>query len=116
MDMLRDHFRPEFLNRVDEIVMFQALNKEQLTNIVDLQLAHVVKRLHDKKIALRFTDKAKKLIAEKGYDPSFGARPMKRAIQEHVLDPLALQIVEGKIKEGDDVTIDASKDAIVLKT
>ncbi len=113
--MLRDHFRPEFLNRVDEIVMFHTLTKENLTQIVDLQLAHVAKRLQEKKITVSFSEKAKKLIAEKGYDPSYGARPLKRAIQDLVLDELALKIVEGKIKEGDAVTVDASKDKIVMR-
>jgi ATP-dependent Clp protease ATP-binding subunit ClpA len=115
MDMLRDHFRPEFLNRVDEIVMFQSLGMPELARIVELQLADVVKRLAEKKIAVAFTDKAKKLIAEKGYDPAYGARPLKRAIQDLVLDELALKIVEGKIKEGDKVAVDASKDKIVIR-
>ncbi len=116
LGMLRDHFRPEFLNRVDEIVMFQALAKNDLSQIVDLQLADVVKRLHDnKKIDVEFTDKAKALVADKGYDPSFGARPLKRAIQDLILDELALKIVEGKIKEGDSVKVDATKDKIVIK-
>ncbi|MSR85668.1 ATP-dependent chaperone ClpB [Candidatus Uhrbacteria bacterium] len=114
-DMLRDHFRPEFLNRVDETVIFHSLDKEELNQIVDLQLMQVKKRLAEKKITLSFTDKAKKLVADKGYDPSYGARPLKRAIQEFILDELALKIVEGKIKEGDEVTIDASKDKIVIK-
>ncbi|KAA0206373.1 ATP-dependent chaperone ClpB [Candidatus Uhrbacteria bacterium] len=115
MEMLREHFRPEFLNRVDEIVMFQALAKDDLLQIVDLQLADVAKRLHEKKIEIEFTDKAKKLIADKGYDPSFGARPLKRAIQDLVLDELALKIVDGRVKEGDKVKVDASKDQVVIK-
>jgi ATP-dependent Clp protease ATP-binding subunit ClpA len=116
LGMLRDHFRPEFLNRVDEIVMFQALAKKDLSQIVDLQLADVVKRLHEnKKIDVEFTDRAKALVADKGYDPSFGARPLKRAIQDLILDELALKIVEGKIKEGDTVKVDAAKDKIAIK-
>jgi ATP-dependent Clp protease ATP-binding subunit ClpB len=115
LGMLREHFRPEFLNRVDEIVMFQALNKADLAKIVDQQLALVTKRLHDKKIKVTFTDKVKELVAEKGYDPSFGARPLKRAIQDLILDDLALRIVEGKIKEGDEVKVDAAKGKIVIK-
>lgn len=115
MEMLREHFRPEFLNRVDEIVMFQALAKDDLLRIVDLQLADVAKRLREKKIEVEFTDKAKKLIADKGYDPSFGARPLKRAIQDLVLDELALKIVDGRVKEGDKVKVDASKDQIAIK-
>lgn len=115
MDLLRDHFRPEFLNRVDEIVMFQALGKEDLTKIVELQLALVVKRLQQKRITLTFTEKAKKLVADKGYDPSFGARPLKRAIQDLILDELALKMVKNEIKEGDTIKIDASKEKIVIK-
>ncbi len=115
MEMLREQFRPEFLNRVDEIVTFQTLEKKQLGAIVELQLAQTMKRLQEKKIAVHFTEKAKALVAEKGYDPSFGARPLKRAIQEYILDPLALMIVEGKIKEDDAVTVDVSKGAIVIK-
>ncbi len=116
LEMLREHFRPEFLNRVDEIVMFDALGKKDLIRIVDLQLEDLVKRLRaNKKIDVEFTDKAKALVAEKGYDPSFGARPLKRAIQDLILDELALKIVEGKIKEGDKVKVDAAKDQIVIK-
>lgn len=115
MERLRDHFRPEFLNRVDEIVMFQSLEKKDLTQIVDLQLAEVLKRLRAKKIDIEFTAKAKALVAEKGYDPSYGARPLKRAIQDLILDELALKIVEGSIKEGDKIKVDASKDKIVIK-
>jgi ATP-dependent Clp protease ATP-binding subunit ClpB len=115
MERLRDHFRPEFLNRVDEIVMFQSLAKPDLAKIVNLQLADVMKRLRTKKIDIEFTDKAKALVAEKGYDPSFGARPLKRAIQDLILDELALKIVDGSIKEGDKVKVDASKEKIVIK-
>lgn len=115
LGMLRDHFRPEFLNRVDEIVMFQALAKPDLSKIVELQLAEVANRLRTKKINITFTDKAKALVAEKGYDPNFGARPLKRAIQDLILDELALRIVEGKIKEDDEVKVDASKGQIVIK-
>ncbi|MCR4256136.1 MAG: ATP-dependent chaperone ClpB [Candidatus Uhrbacteria bacterium] len=115
MEMLREHFRPEFLNRVDEIVMFQALAKKDLLQIVNLQLEEVSKRLRAKKIDVEFTEKAKALIAEKGYDPSFGARPLKRAIQELILDDLALKIVNGSVKEGDKVKVDAVKDKIVIK-
>ncbi len=116
MERLRDHFRPEFLNRVDEIVMFQSLTKPDLTKIIDLQLADVVKRLRsNKKVDIEFTDKAKALVAEKGYDPNFGARPLKRAIQDLILDELALKIVEGSIKEGDKVKVDAIKEKIVIK-
>jgi ATP-dependent Clp protease ATP-binding subunit ClpB len=116
MDMLKERFRPEFLNRVDEIVMFHSLAKKQLAQIVDLQLAEVTKRLQVKRITVTFTDKLKDLIAEKGYDPAYGARPLKRAIQDLVLDELAMKIVSGDIHEGDAVTIDAQKDEVVIKT
>ncbi len=115
MKLVREQFRPEFLNRVDDIVMFQSLTRKDLGKIVDLQLALVAKRLADKRIRITFTDKAKELVAKKGYDPSFGARPLKRAIQEAILDDLALRIVEGKINEGDAVIVDAVKETIVIR-
>jgi len=115
MDMLKDNFRPEFLNRVDDVIMFQSLSRTDLMKIVDMQLTTVIQRLAEKKITVDFTDKAKKFVSDKGYDPAFGARPLKRAIQDLILDELALRIVEGKIKEGDTVTVDASKDKIVFK-
>jgi len=115
LGLLREQFRPEFLNRVDEIVVFESLAKNELAQIVDLQLARVTARLREKKITVKFTDKLKKLVADKGYDPAYGARPLKRAIQDLVLDELALRIVEGKIKEGDEVTVDANKDKAIIK-
>lgn len=113
--LVKEQFRPEFLNRIDEIVVFDALNKDHLAQIVDLQLADVSKRLSAKRIRISFTDGLKKFIAEKGYDPSFGARPLKRAIQEHVLDGLAMSIISGEISEGDDVKIDARKSDVSIK-
>ncbi len=115
LGLLRDQFRPEFLNRLDEIVMFHTLGKKELMKIVELQLTKVVERLKTKRIVISFTEAAKKLIADKGYDPAYGARPLKRAIQDLVLDELSLKIIEDKIKEGDTVTIDATKGAIVMK-
>ncbi|MBI4138863.1 ATP-dependent chaperone ClpB [Candidatus Uhrbacteria bacterium] len=106
MSLLHDHFRPEFLNRLDEIVMFHALTKKELSRIVDIQLERVVERLRAKRITVTFSDKSKKHIAEKGYDPAFGARPLKRAIQDLVLDDLSLKIIEGKVAEGDSVSVD----------
>ena len=114
-ERLHDHFRPEFLNRVDEIVMFQALQKKDLAVIVDLQLQQVEKRLLEKRIHLAFSAKAKNLIAEKGYDPSYGARPLKRAIQELILDELAMELLEHKINEGDRISVDVSKEKVVFK-
>ncbi len=115
LEMLRDHFRPEFLNRVDETIVFKTLSREDLGRIVDLQLADVVKRLAEKRVTVGFTDKAKKFLSEKGYDPAYGARPLRRVIQDLVLDELALMIVEEKIKEGDSITVDVVKEKIVIK-
>ena len=115
LERLRDAFRPEFLNRIDETIVFQSLSQENLARIVELQLISVAKRLTEKKIVLTFTDAAKKFLAEKGYDPTYGARPLKRAIQEHVLNPLALEIVKGDIHEGERVTIDADEHAVTFK-
>ncbi len=104
--ILRDHFKLEFLNRIDEIVLFKSLSKEALENIVDLELKKVENRLHNKNITLKISTKVKKMLAEKGYDPTYGARPLKRVIQTMLLDELALEIIEGKIKEGDKVKIE----------
>ena len=104
--ILRDHFKLEFLNRIDEIVLFKSLPKEALEKIVDLELAKVENRLHNKNITLKISAKVKKMLAEKGYNPTYGARPLKRIIQTMLLDELALEIIEGKIKEGDKVKIE----------
>jgi ATP-dependent Clp protease ATP-binding subunit ClpA len=113
MEMLKDSFRPEFLNRVDEIIMFRALSKDELIGVVNIQLQRVVERLHkQRRVDISFTQAAKDLVAEKGYDPAYGARPLKRAIQSIVLDPLSLKLISGDIKEGDRVTISA-KDGVI---
>ena len=115
MDMLKDSFRPEFLNRVDEIIMFRALSKEELSGVVSIQLQRVVERLHkQRRVDVSFTQAAKDLVAEKGYDPAYGARPLKRAIQSVVLDPLSLKLISGEIKEGDKVVISAKDGAITI--
>jgi ATP-dependent Clp protease ATP-binding subunit ClpB len=106
-EALRAHFRPEFLNRIDEIVIFHRLNAEHLSKIIDIQLAQVLKRLSDKHISLELTKGAKALISKEGYDPSFGARPLKRALQRLVLDPLARKVIAGEIREGETVKADA---------
>jgi ATP-dependent Clp protease ATP-binding subunit ClpB len=108
MDALRAHFRPEFINRVDEIIIFHALAREQMRHIVDIQLRGLVKRLEDRKIRVDLTDRAKDLIIEEGYDPTYGARPLKRTIQRRVLDPLAIKVLEGQFREGDTVSIDVT--------
>ena len=104
---LRDRFRPEFLNRVDEVVAFEALTREQLADIVELQLARLRERLAERRIELEVTDEAKELLAEEGWDPAYGARPLKRAIQRLVENPLALELLEGRFSEGDTVRVDA---------
>jgi len=113
--ILKEHFKLEFLNRLDEIVIFKSLNKEVLSEIVDLELIKVEKRLKNKDITIKIAAKVKKMLAEKGYDTTFGARPLKRIIQSMILDELALEIIEGKIKGGDKVEIDLGiKDKILM--
>jgi ATP-dependent Clp protease ATP-binding subunit ClpB len=109
-DALREHFRPEFLNRIDEIIFFHALSREHLKQIVDIQLAGLVKRLEERKIHVELTDKAKELLVREGYDPTYGARPLKRTIQRQILDPLAMRVLEGDFVEGDTVTVDSAPD------
>ena len=111
---LRDRFRPEFLNRVDEVVSFEALTREQLAEIVELQLARLRERLAERRIELEVTDAAKELLAEEGWDPAYGARPLKRAIQRLVENPLALELLEGRFAEGDAVRVDARKGELIF--
>ncbi len=104
--VLRDHFRPEFLNRVDEVIVFRPLTQEQLGAIVDIQLKRLEKRLADRHIQLVVTDAGRKLLAQRGWDPVYGARPLKRTIQRVVQDPLAMMLLEGKFSDGDTVEVD----------
>jgi len=115
--VLRNHFKPEFLNRVDEIITFNRLDKDQIIKIVDIQLDILKKRLEEKNIILSVTTKAKELLAQRGFDPQYGARPLKRTIQKHVQDPLALQMLEGAIKENDNVRVecDDNKEIVFSK-
>ncbi|MFA5184222.1 MAG: AAA family ATPase [Patescibacteria group bacterium] len=114
--ILKSHFKLEFLNRIDETVLFQSLTPAALEKIVDLELIKVEKRLGNKNILIKVSPKIKKMLAEKGYDITYGARPLKRIIQTMILDELALEIITGKIKEGDKVRIDLSeKEAVTLK-
>src|SRR5271170_3215228 len=106
MAALREIFRPEFLNRIDDIVLFQPLGKAQIEHIIDLQMQHLVKRLAERKITLHLTAAAKALLFAEGYDPAYGARPMKRAIQRLIQDPLAMKILDGEVHPGDDVNVD----------
>ncbi len=116
MAALREHFRPEFLNRIDEIIIFNYLGKEEMKKIADLELEKVKKRLLQKQIKVEITQKARDYLAEKGFDPNLGARPLKRVIQKEVLDPLALKIVAGEVREGESVVIDVENGKIVFKT
>jgi ATP-dependent Clp protease ATP-binding subunit ClpB len=105
-EALRGHFRPEFLNRIDEIIIFDRLQREELTTIVDFQLARVRKRLAKQGLALALSESAKEYLGNQGYDPVYGARPLKRAIQHHLLDPLSLDVLEGKFVDGDVIQAD----------
>ena len=107
MEELRRQFRPEFLNRLDEIILFRSLGKEELARIIGIMLREVNDRLADRKIAVTVTDAAREKLAEIGYDPAYGARPLRRAIQKHLQDPLALHILKGEFREGDSVLVDA---------
>jgi ATP-dependent Clp protease ATP-binding subunit ClpB len=109
MGVLREHFRPEFLNRIDDIVVFHPLGEEQLTHIIDLRLADLARMLADRKITIELTPAAHKAIFKAGYDRAYGARPLKRAIQRLVQDPLAVKILDGSVRHGDSVLIDATK-------
>ncbi|HLC12643.1 MAG TPA: ATP-dependent chaperone ClpB [Chthoniobacterales bacterium] len=115
MDALREHFRPEFLNRVDEIIIFDRLTDEDLKKIVEIQLARLTKRLAQQNITLKLTDSAKTVIAREGYDPVYGARPLKRAIQHLLLDPLSINILEGKFGDGQTIIADAKNGRIDFK-
>ena len=112
---LRGHFRPEFLNRVDDIIIFHRLDGKQITHIVDIQLERVAKRLTQQHFTLHVDAAARKLLARQGYDPQFGARPLKRTIQEYLLDPLATQILSGEFTPGDAITATAQGDEIVFQ-
>jgi ATP-dependent Clp protease ATP-binding subunit ClpB len=115
LDALREKFRPEFLNRIDEIIIFDYLGKREIRQIVDLELTRVVKRLEENNIKIGFDTKTKDLLAEKGYDPNLGARPLRRVIQKMILDPLALEIVRGKTKEGDEILVKTIRGKIVFE-
>jgi len=114
---LKETFRPEFLNRIDEIIIFNYLGKEEAKKIVEIQLGKVKERLmRERQIEIEFTQNARDYLVEKGFDPNYGARPLKRTIQKLILDPLALEIIKGKIKEGDKVVVDVKENEIVFFT
>jgi len=105
-DLLKGAFRPEFLNRIDESIIFHPLSRQQLTRIVDVQLEHLRRRLAQRSMKLAVADDAKRLLAEEGYDPTFGARPLKRVLQHRIENPLATRILRGEFGEGDTIRID----------
>jgi ATP-dependent Clp protease ATP-binding subunit ClpB len=114
LEALRQHFRPEFINRIDEIVNFHRLTQDQTALIVDIQLRGLLKRLQDRKITVELDPAAKRVLVQEGYDPVYGARPLKRAIQRRVLDPLAMRVLEGAFGEGDRVIIGADGDRLTF--
>jgi len=107
MSLMRQQFRPEFLNRVDEMIVFHPLGKEQLTLIVDVQMRHLRHRLADRRMSLDITPAALQQLADEGYDPAFGARPLKRVIQQRLENPIASQILRGQYGDGDAIHVDA---------
>jgi ATP-dependent Clp protease ATP-binding subunit ClpB len=115
LEALRAVFRPEFLNRVDDIIMFRPLEKKQIERIIDLQLEHVTALLAERKITLKLSASARELLLEEGYDPVYGARPLKRAIQRLIQDPLALQILDGKVMPGEHLLVEADKSGEAMK-
>jgi ATP-dependent Clp protease ATP-binding subunit ClpB len=115
MDALRDHFRPEFLNRIDEVIFFHPLGREHMKRIIDIQLAGLMKRLEERKIHVTLTDAAREQLVLEGYDPHYGARPLKRTIQRRVLDPLALRVLEGDFVEGDAITVDGTPGGLIFE-
>ncbi len=115
LEALNQHFRPEFLNRVDEIIIFHSLSKEDLVQIVDIQLGHLQDRLAERKITLHVSDEAKRYLAEEGYDPVYGARPLKRVIQREIQDPLAREMLEGRFSDGDMVRAELRDSRIIFE-
>jgi ATP-dependent Clp protease ATP-binding subunit ClpB len=111
-DALRAHFRPEFLNRIDDIIYFHALDKAHIKQIVEIQLRGLLKRLEDRKIKIQLSEAAKEFLVREGYDPIYGARPLKRALQRRLLDPLALKVLDGAFHDGDTVVVDAGRDEL----
>jgi ATP-dependent Clp protease ATP-binding subunit ClpB len=114
-EALRQHFRPEFINRIDEVIFFHALALEHMKQIIGIQVRGLLKRLEDRKIHVELSDPAKDFLVAEGYDPMYGARPLKRTIQRRVLDPLALRVLEGDFKEGDRVTVDVGENGLVFE-
>ena len=115
MDLMKATFKPEFLNRVDEVITFNRLGKEEILKIVDIQLAFLSKRLEEQDVTIKISDKAKAHVAEVGFDPQYGARPLKRTLQNLIQNPLAKSIIAGEIKGGDTVLVDTGKEGLVFR-
>jgi ATP-dependent Clp protease ATP-binding subunit ClpB len=114
MAELKKHFRPEFLNRVDDVIIFQSLDEEEISRIVEIQVGKLEKRLAQQNLTLDVDAAAKKLLAKEGYDPQFGARPLKRAVQEHLLNPLSMRLLEGEFKPGDKIKVTVQDGELVF--
>jgi ATP-dependent Clp protease ATP-binding subunit ClpB len=117
METLKESFKPEFLNRIDEIIIYHALPLERIKQIIDIQIEGLEARLAELHIMLTVTDKARDYLAREGYDPAYGARPLKRTLQRKIQDPLALMLLDGKFAEGDTVLVDLSieKEGLVIR-
>jgi ATP-dependent Clp protease ATP-binding subunit ClpB len=113
-EALRQHFRPEFINRIDDVIFFHALGIAHMKSIVDIQIRGLLKRLEERKIHVDLTDAAREAIVVEGYDPMYGARPLKRTLQRRVLDPLAMRVLEGEFKEGDHVVVDVGENGLTF--
>jgi len=116
MEALQAHFRPEFLNRVDDIIFFHALTRADIRQIIDIQLAGLLRRLEERKIGLALSDRARDMLIAEGYDPVYGARPLKRVLQRRVLDPLAMGVLQGTFKEGDEVHVEVEDGALAMRS
>jgi ATP-dependent Clp protease ATP-binding subunit ClpB len=114
MAVVRSHFRPEFLNRIDDILLFRRLRRDEMGAIVDIQLKRLQKLLDERKIVLEVDEKARTWLANRGYEPAYGARPLKRVIQRAVQDPLSELILAGAVKDGDRVRITAGSDGLII--
>jgi ATP-dependent Clp protease ATP-binding subunit ClpB len=115
MDAVREHFRPELLNRIDEIVIFHALGMDQIAQIVTIQLGGLRKRLSERKITLELTPAGQALLAREGYDPVYGARPLKRTIQKEIVQPLAMALLRGDFRDGDTIVADAEGTSLAFR-
>jgi ATP-dependent Clp protease ATP-binding subunit ClpB len=114
--VVREHFKPEFINRLDDVVVFDTLTHEQLAAIVDIQISRLADRLRERRLALHVTDAAREWLADIGYDPIYGARPLRRLVQTAIGDQLARKIIGGEMKDGDDVVVDRGADGLEVRS